>query len=133
MGLDNETVWRTAEQVIGVVDDYREGRDKRRVPYTLEGRVAEVLVRNIDRPVERAVRLAVNAATEEEAHLRLGHCDPRELPGSDPERGVLGPSAADRLERLLQGALGELRELRSHTCEFGEDDYCVTCRLDGRA
>lgn len=137
--LDNHAVFETAKQVIGVVDDARENAPLRGVHgnyYTLEGAVAEVLNRNLDAPMDRLVRHAVDRARYEETQLRLGCLDPRDLRGGSYEEdseASAGELLSESLQRLFEHAARELAGLRSHGCEFGEDDYCAICGLDGRA
>ena len=34
---------------------------------------------------------------------------------------------------LLEAMVAELKEYKDHACVFGEEDYCHTCGIDGRA
>lgn len=43
-----------------------------------------------------------------------------------------GPEPLECLERALQRALDEVRELRGHEHQWNEDDYCDICGRDGR-
>lgn len=43
------------------------------------------------------------------------------------------PHPYDLLQNALESGLRELKTLREHRHEWGENDYCVICGADGRA
>lgn len=134
--LENRYVFAAAEAVIAVVDQDRNSklsRKQRGGLYTLEGEVASELYKHLDMTFERALGQAMEQARQEEISLRLGHLDPRDLMGGDWDENKRGQSRIEKLRTLFAQALEELDELENHQCSFGEDDYCVTCGLDGRA
>lgn len=134
--LDNQDVFAAAKAAILVVEDATENVPIRGVKhnyYTLEGAVSEVLYRHLDMPFERALRQAVDRARDEEIHIRLGSIDPRYLTDEAEDRTERARTQAEQLERLLEDALQDLKRTREHVCDFGSDDYCTTCGLDGRA
>jgi hypothetical protein len=64
--------------------------------------------------------LIIGRATREHEYWDLGGI----FEGIDP---------LEALTKALQCALKDVRSLRRHQHEWGEDDYCVICGRDGRA
>jgi DNA-binding transcriptional regulator GbsR (MarR family) len=140
--LDSQDVFAAAKAAILVVENATENVTIRGVKhnyYTLEGAVSEALYRHLNMPFERDLRQAVDRARDEKIHIRFGNIDSRELADEAGDRIEQTKQAehaltqTERLERLLQDALEDLKRTKEHVCNFGSDDYCTTCELDGPA
>lgn len=134
--LESKYVFAAAEAVISVVEEDHKGR--RPGPdqggfYTLEGEVASELYKHLDMTFEQALGQALSQARHEEIGVRLGHLDQRDLADGDWHENQGGETQTEKLRTLFARALEKLEELTDHRCEFGEDDYCITCSCDGRA
>lgn len=139
-----DALWSAARAAIGVMEDERGGA--RPGPdaggaHTLEGAVARAISGCLAESFEDRLRREIQAANQEEAGLRLGHLDLRDLADYDAEThefAAAGPtrprSRADELIEQMRGAIDSLERLSSHACSFDpETDYCTLCGADGRA
>lgn len=138
--LEGRHVEAAAKAVISLVDEDRRGRrpvGPHQGYYTLEGAVAVELYKHLDSTFERDLRQAIDGARSEEIGMRLGYLEPRDLEDYDPEKPEtvenIPPTKAEKLEQLLTDAIEELKTLREHRCQFSEEEWCMTCGLDGRA
>ncbi len=117
-----------AESLRETGEEPYEGAREHRAKLSIEGRIADAMGRSYG----DALSLMVGEGRQELQHIRLGHYDPREdaHESDDPDAGL---SRLDLLKRTCQETVEEIGGLLDHRCEFGEDDWCVTCGLDGRA
>lgn len=94
--------------------------------------ITDDLSRRFDNTYRSALEDLVSEAREEEAAMRMGHVTEVDLLDST---GGRVSTRAEHLEAALREGLSELRELRSHRCEFDAngDGVCPICGADGRA
>lgn len=101
---------------------------KHRACLDIENRIAH----SMGRSYKDALALMLAEGQHELQMIYLTGYDPREdaIDSDDPDAGK---SKLQLLKEACQATIREVEELQGHRCEFSEDDYCVTCGLDGRA
>ncbi|MBA2691898.1 MAG: hypothetical protein H0U65_05315 [Rubrobacter sp.] len=99
--------------------------------------IMPMLFNNLHPTFKHAVADLVDECRSQEAAMRMGHYDPRDFreEGQDEGEATL---RSEELQRILQEAVEDLKELRSHRCQWDEDPdtgavRCMICGADGLA
>jgi hypothetical protein len=95
-----------------------EGQHEFLTKLDIEGLISEA----IGPTPERTLDLLFQSGVNELASDRLGHIE------LDDYEFKLA-----QLRRLCKEKIKEIDQMLQHRCEFNDNDYCMTCGLDGRA
>jgi hypothetical protein len=120
-----EAIRLAAEQAYAAAHNPRLGEEVKyegQVEFRNKLSIENFITSAISPTPERTLDLLFQSGVKELASDRLGHIEPDEY-----------EFKLAQLRRLCKEKIKEIDQMLQHRCEFDDNDYCMTCGLDGRA